>query len=205
MKYFVSLFILFGLSLQCALAQDPFFRGGLNMGANFSQVDGDHLGGYNKVGVFGGFYLRHRINDKWQGQMEINYSQKGSNNPLDPEDPSPQIFTLAFHYLELPFLAIYEMDHVDLLFGYGIGNNISAKRDEGLGFVDADIKNWEHSLHFGGTYWFTERFAAGIRHSYSLFRVGDDYPNRLNVFNRIGLYNRLFTLHVGYALNPESR
>jgi hypothetical protein len=198
MKKITLLLLLVGIA-TLGFTQNPFFQAGFQFGGNFSQVDGDHLSGYNKIGAMAGVSISHQLNSDFHFGIEINYMQKGSKRRLDPEDPNPQIFILRFDYIELPLLLRMQKGPWNYTAGWTIGNNVRAQRDEGFGFVDAQIKSWENGLLFGASYEVDDHFALMIRHSASVFRVGDDYPNRLNIFNRIGLYNRLFTLGVQYT------
>lgn len=188
------------LTALSTTAQDRFFNASLQGGFSFSQVDGDALGGYNKPGLHGGFTISHKLNENWISKFELNYIQKGSKRYIDPEDQNQQIFILAFDYLELPILLEYQWDPIDLIFGYSIGNNIRSQRDEGLGMTDIEIKSWEHALQMGAKYTITDNWEVELRHSYSLFRVGSDFRNGLNIFNRVGIYNRLFALRLNYLL-----
>ena len=57
-------------------AQD--FGAQLFLGANFSQVDGDQMGGYNKLGANVGIQINRPTNNDWESAFEIRYSMKGS-------------------------------------------------------------------------------------------------------------------------------
>lgn len=201
MRFYYVLFLI--IVIHPVFGQERFFDAGLHAGVNFSQVDGDHLGGYNKTGLLVGFHIGHQYSKKLHTRMELNYTQKGSKRRLDPEDPNPQIFILAFHYIEMPLIASYAFEKFKLNGGLSIGNNISAKRDEGFGFRDASIKPWETALHAGASFELDDQFEVEMRHSTSIFRVGDAYPNGLNIWNRIGLYNRVWSLTMHYKLGKN--
>jgi len=196
-------FRLLSLCLFIALsstAQDRFFDASIHAGFSFSQVDGDALGGYNKLGGQLGFAIGHKLNENWTSKFELSYTQKGSKRYIDPEDPNQQIFILAFDYIELPILFEYDWEPINLVVGYSIGNNIRSQRDEGLGMTDIEIKSWEHGLQMGASYQISDQWQVELRHAYSLFRVGSDFRNGLNIFNRVGIYNRLFVLRLNYEL-----
>jgi hypothetical protein len=57
---------------------DKFFYGGLSIGANFCQVDGDTYGGYHKLGLNTGPIVYARLSKSLLASLELLYTQKGS-------------------------------------------------------------------------------------------------------------------------------
>ena len=49
-------------------------------GISTSQVSGDQLGGFNKVGVKLGSFVNHPINLATRGELAMYYIEKGSND-----------------------------------------------------------------------------------------------------------------------------
>ena len=82
------------------------FKAAILVGANFSQVDGDQLGGYNKLGLNTGIEISRSVNDNWDAAFEIRYTMKGSKKVLDPKSLDPTL-KLSYHYIEVPLLAKY--------------------------------------------------------------------------------------------------
>ena len=74
---------------QGIFAQD--FGAELLLGANFSQVDGDQLGGYNKLGANIGIQINRDIKEDWDLAFELRYSMKGAKKVQDQENPSPTL------------------------------------------------------------------------------------------------------------------
>ena len=74
-----ALFIFFGFLISNLQAQN--FGGGIILGLSTSQVGGDDLAGFNKAGVLAGVFANKSISELLSLQMEMNYIQKGSNNP----------------------------------------------------------------------------------------------------------------------------
>ncbi|MEL6133910.1 MAG: hypothetical protein AAFR59_11155 [Bacteroidota bacterium] len=68
---FLFVIICSGLSAQN-------FKGGLSLGLNGSQVDGDGLAGFRKIGIAGGLYLQYPVSELVDVQLEILYSPLGS-------------------------------------------------------------------------------------------------------------------------------
>lgn len=172
------------------------FKAGILGGATFAQVDGDQLSGYNKSGLFGGIYVNYPVKKHWEAGFEILYIMKGSKETTDPDNPKPTLFRLRYDYIEFPLKVSYVRDKFTAYAGPTIGVNVQAKRDElGLGWMDADIRKMEFGSVIGAHYHLSDRFGIGLRHQNSLVRVGDAYPNGLNIWYRAGLYNRLFGVY----------
>ena len=83
-------------------AQD--FGGGIIAGISTSQVSGDQLGGFNKVGFLVGAFTNKSISQLLSLQMEIIYIQKGSNNPKMNKNQIPDI---SLSYIEVPISVNY--------------------------------------------------------------------------------------------------
>jgi hypothetical protein len=80
------------------------FHGGGRLAIQFTQVDGDDLGGYNKVGLLtGGFANVSFLNERIKLQIELNYAQKGSKSTTE-NHPNNIPYRLDIHQIELPVL-----------------------------------------------------------------------------------------------------
>jgi hypothetical protein len=77
------------------------FNGGVYLGGNVSQLDGDGNSGYHKLGYLGGAFVNLRVSPHSSFQMEMGYIQKGSRGD------SSITFLFRFHYLEVPLLYQY--------------------------------------------------------------------------------------------------
>jgi hypothetical protein len=195
--FFLVTFVTLNFSVQ---AQD--FGAGAIAGLNYTQVDGDQYGGYNKLGLNLGMFVNRKLNDKWYVKGELLFSQKGSKKRMDPDDPVRQIFILKFTYLEMPFIISYKKRNYSFELGPSIGVNIRAKKETLIGVQDeTGINKTELALNLGVNYRFTETWSFNLRHSNSLLRIGNPYVGGIYLFTRNGLYNRLFTTTVRYTFN----
>ena len=70
--------ILFILLLLPALSFGQGFGGGLYAGISTSQVTGDGIGGFNKVGAWAGAFTDYRFTPRSTLQLELSFIQKGS-------------------------------------------------------------------------------------------------------------------------------
>jgi len=81
------------------------FEGGVLLGVNGSQVDGDEQGGYKKAGLIIGVYVYKPITKNSGLKIETYYVGKGAVLNIDYQDGSIfQEFNTKLHYIELPFL-----------------------------------------------------------------------------------------------------
>lgn len=185
---------------QKSIAQD--FKGGISVGANFSQVDGDQYGGYNKLGLNLGMYLYRSLDRDSKIQLEILYSQKGSKKRIctDCAVPDPT-FSLRYHYIEIPVLYVRSFGNLEAHIGTGASINVLATReDNGIISDDDKLNRVEIPIHLGASYPITDQANVFLRHSYSLLRAGNPYNGATYLFTQNGLYNRLFTLGVRFGL-----
>jgi len=97
------LVLLLALYPEESSAQDRRFRGGVLLGFNASQIDGDELWGHNKAGLnLGGRFLAI-INPRMDISMDLLYSQRGSQSQLTFDNSIP-LNRYNLHYLEVPFI-----------------------------------------------------------------------------------------------------
>ncbi|MFT4827291.1 MAG: opacity protein-like surface antigen [Bacteroidia bacterium] len=200
--------LIIGLICISSLAQDlaaQSFGASLLAGANFSQVDGDQLGGYNKLGANLGVQIDRNIKEDWDAAFEIRFSMKGAKKVIDPEAPPTFTLKLSYHYLEVPLLIKYtHFDRFTPYAGPSIGVNVFNQRDENtITSKEEKLNRIEVGFHLGATYHLTDKIGIDLRHSYSLLSVRD-YPivvNSPTVFGRAGWFNRLFTAGIVYKLD----
>src|ERR1700744_4144942 len=85
-KFIVSMWLLVISVSHIAVAQSSYyienphttFKGGLVLGTNFTQVDGDTYYGYHKIGLNTGGMVYVHFTQLFGVSMELLYSQKGS-------------------------------------------------------------------------------------------------------------------------------
>ncbi|HAV24696.1 MAG TPA: hypothetical protein DCX01_00835 [Bacteroidetes bacterium] len=200
-----NVFLLFWLLILSSTVLAQSFGAQLALGANFSQVDGDQLGGYNKLGANVGVQINREINDIWQAAFEIRYSMKGAKKVIDPDAPPTFSLKLNYQYIEVPLLVKYtRFDKVTVYGGPSVGMNIVSKREEnGIESEVDELDFLEFGLNLGGTYHLTEKIGIDLRHSYSFLSVTDNSVVSLGPtwFNRTGWFNRLFTAGIVYKLD----
>ena len=106
--------------------------GGLILGFNASQVSGDNAAGYDKIGLNAGAIGMVPFSDKWSGNIEINYAQRGSRI---------NGWNYNINYVDVPVYAAFS-DKGKYHFGIGFiyGTQISKTLNAFEGFKDYNIE-----------------------------------------------------------------
>ncbi len=183
-----------------------FFKASLLGGVNFAQVDGDHIGGYNKVGLNAGIGIYHDLNPESSVGFEIAFAQKGSKLVNDPDAVSPSIYIIKSSYVEFPLIyqrRLASVDALQLHTGLSIGVNISGTIDDGPRVSQANFQTLEMGFLLGGSYDLSDNLSFRVRHGYSLNKISTPIPNAAQtkgLFNRPGLFNRWFNVGFAYTL-----
>lgn len=85
------------------------FQGGLAAGLVGSQVAGDTYRGFDKPGVYTGFWVRLALSDRTSLQTELSYFQKGSRHNPDEKHQDMTFYLMRLGYIEMPFLYQVEL------------------------------------------------------------------------------------------------
>ncbi len=176
------LFIFFLVIVTYSLKAQKF-NGGIMIGGDVSQVDGDTYSGYTKFGYLGGAYISLQISPHSSFQMELEYIQKGSRN--DTNATGITSYLLRLHYIEIPILYQYTFKRrfyfeagpaVDILIG-------SLEMKDGLQVSGVPLRPVCFSGIFGFGAYVTNHLRLNVRANYSL--------NSLRSENDIGYYRRM--------------
>jgi len=156
------------------------FRGGLLVGINFSQIDGDNIYGYHKLGLLGGVTVRTSLRPRWDIALEMLYDQQGSSvftAFTNRDDPGQIIldyvsFPLIFKYKD--WLVERRDDATDFYrFEFDLGLQYGrAFRILGGGFPLTEFLS-RHFFGFllGGQYFFTSHLAGQVRYTQALWPI----------------------------------
>jgi len=171
-QYFVALLM---VSFSNETLQAQFFKMVVPVGFNFTQVDGDDLAGYNKIGFQAGIGTMLVLDEleRFETGFEILYSQLGSNT----NSRSPNQIKLAFDYASIPIYFNYK-DQGQGYIGTGLVINrlVDQRRYENgeeLAFVDP-VKNMGYDVMGQIGYLFNPNIRLTLRASYSLVQFGID-------------------------------
>ena len=135
-------------------------------GITFSQIDGDNLAGYNKVGFTGGAATNFILKNGLSVQQELVYYQRGSratSNQLFDD-----IFTYkTLNYIDFSFLINKKLKERWLVQGgAGAGKLIGIKTDD----PNDQLSYYAIDLFpiIGGGYFITESLLLNVRLQYTL-------------------------------------
>ena len=104
------------------------FNGGLLCGVTTSQVHGDGIGGFNKVGVNVGATIEIGRKSKRSIQLGIVYNQKGSRKQLPPNETGYP-WRYRFTYIDIPVTISYSYELFDILVGLQPSILLAAEED----------------------------------------------------------------------------
>lgn len=152
------------------------FKAGLTGGVTLSQIDGDQLGGFNKLGLQGGIRAAALFSERWQLGIELLYSQQGSRR-INTDNPASIYEKIHLNMVEAPVLIHFS----DWKFRVGAG--LSYARIINYKIIDysgADISEFQllepdvFSLVLGVTFNFNEHVGMDVRWSRYLNNIQAD-------------------------------
>ena len=192
--------LIFSLASLICHAQN--FDAGLLFGFTTSQVSGDQLTGYNKLGPRLGAFVSYPIQKKMNLQVEMQYIQKGSKKPFVKN--SPQTYSLTLHYLEIPITLNYKVkEEIYLESGIGTGYLFAFKEEDEYGDIGSHKPNrLAIDFIFGAQYLFNEKTKILLRLGNSIipFRAGSKWGKE--VFDK-GQYSTVLSLTLQHQMNRQ--
>jgi hypothetical protein len=197
-KKFALLFFCGFLSLSI---QAQNFGGGLIAGISTSQVSGDQLGGFNKVGFLVGAFTNKSISQLLSLQMEITYIQKGSNNPKMNKN---SISDISLSYIEIPLLLKYQQSNTIAIEG-GIETAflISSSDNDIYGKISAtntrEFNTTDIGIFIGLDYSIRPRLTLNSRISNSILPIRAHASGATFQLNK-GQYNSVLRFALNYIL-----
>jgi len=198
MRIIISLLLFLSCSSLFAQinAGDPndndfhLFDAGFSAGFNFSQVDGDDLAGFNKLGINAGPIVHVNFSKNWSASLELLYSQKGARTK--PNTINFNTYALALDYAEVPILANYN-DKNRLIFQAGLayGRLINIKEEINGITLSNTYYDDELSYIIGGTFLIGEKkhWGVNVRYQGSITTIGPSANPAI-----LGKVNRLISL-----------
>ena len=193
MKRCLFVVILIHFSL-CGISQG--LQGGIHLGGNASQVDGDQSAGFNQIGLSLGVFVAYELGDPWSFQLEMLYEQLGSARE--------GILILRNHQISLPVVLRYELPielsdgqhRIGLQAGLSPGYLFLAK-SEFVGDVTDLLLRYDLRAVAGVEYRFSAVNALLMRYGYSVFSFLDtNAPLSSNLLGpgKVGLAHNYITL-----------
>tara|TARA_B100000902_G_scaffold163425_2_gene158600 strand:- start:15618 stop:16217 length:600 start_codon:yes stop_codon:yes gene_type:complete len=174
------------------------FNGGVICGVSGTQVSGDYLGGFNKAGLFLGIFTEIPSTNYTNIKMEMNFVQKGSNNPEMGKNNIPDIST---SYVEIPIsFNYYQNESINIESGLQTAILLRSFESDLMGKIESDdilkFNKWDIGLFLGVNYIIYSNLILNSRISNSIIPIREHASGLTKWWNK-GQYNSVlsFTLH----------
>ena len=177
------------------------FGGGIIAGISTSQVSGDQLGGFNKVGFLVGAFTNKYISPLLSIQMEMTFIQKGSKNPKMNEN---SISDINLSYVEIPLFLKYQQSNTIAIEG-GIETAflISSSDNDIYGKISAtntrEFNTTDIGIFIGLDYSISPRLTLNSRISNSILPIRAHASGATFQLNK-GQYNSVLSFALHYIL-----
>ncbi len=164
---------LFTTALSEVNAQKRVFHGGLLGGLTMSQVQNDNSGGFNKLGLYFGSYILTEFNDKWIGEIGMNYAGKGSKETSRDKNDVFNKYVMRLGYIEFPVLVKFRIQKFDFELGPSFGFLIHSKELDQYGEQQSptEFEKFELAGIIGVNYMFNESLGINIRSQTSILPI----------------------------------
>ena len=182
-------------------ANAQYFKGGLLFGLTGSQMDGDQMTGYNKLGITTGFFIRNDFSNKIAVQTDFKYIMKGAATFIT--NNSNGGYSQTLHYAEIPaFICFRISKKLECETGLAAAMLLyDTKNITGEDVITGNgIKPYDFSSIFGFTYLYTEKLNVNLKLSYSLKAISYNWPTNQTLLGLTGQFNNVLELAVYYKL-----
>lgn len=180
--------------------QGQEFGGGITLGASTSQVSGDQLGGFNKIGLLTGVFTNIKIKKKLVIQFEITLIQKGSRNPNIQEN---NINEISLNYIETPvMIKLLQKKGTSIELGFLpailLNGNIYDFYGK-INYIDPQFKDYDLGVFAGFNYPLNEKINLNSRISNSITPIRNHASNTTFGINK-GQYNTILSFAINYNI-----
>ena len=166
MKHLLIAF-LFSAALLPLSAQN--FGGGLIVGLNASQIDGDNASGFNKAGLSIGGFVDYEITKNVLFQPEILFDQLGSATADEPLSKMGYITVPLLINLTLPVSIGNSTQEIQVHAGPAVGLLLYGR--DGLNIDISDALKSQDLRAMGGIAFLFNRVSLSARYGYSLISL----------------------------------
>ncbi len=207
----MRIFILFLLLIIFTSGQSysQRIKGAVIAGFNATQVDGDEVVGYSKLGLNVGAAAIIPFKKKWSISIENIFSQKGSHRGKIYIDSLSGSYTLKLNYVEIPVLVHFtDKDIITVGTGLSWGRLVGAKEWEhgyrtntspDHGPYDKNDFSWIGDIRF--RIW--KRLKFNFRFSYSIAKIRTRvYDDGYSTWER-KQFNNVLSFRLLYIFNER--
>ena len=172
LRSIIGLIVLFLMTNNIARGQS--FKAAVLAGINSSQVSGDELSGFNKVGLFIGGSAILPVSEKSLVEMELLFIQKGSKTPTPKNGAANNFYKMSLNYLEVPLIYTFlPVKYVSVHAGPTFGVLVGSKEEDNAGELTGQIpfQKTELGIDGGLSVYFSEHLSLTMRLSTSLLPI----------------------------------
>jgi len=194
----------FAILLFCGVltlsTQAQSFGGGLIAGVSTSQVAGDMLGGFNKIGLLTGAYTNLKVKENLSFQFEITYIEKGSRNPEIGKGNHINEITLS--YMEVPIsINLQQKENLGVEVGILPAFIISSKMNDDYSEtnISPPFEKYDFGIFAGINYHLSNNIILNSRISNSIIPIRPHISGATNGWNK-GQYNTVLSFTIHYKI-----
>ncbi|MBN2745208.1 MAG: PorT family protein [Bacteroidales bacterium] len=204
MRY-IFVITIFLLSVQSRLMAQSF-KSTISAGIVGSQVDGDNLGGYDKIGIYAGLGVRYPLSANIDLGMQISFIQKGSRQNADPANGLYDAYLMRLNYAEIPvFIQGKISKKVYFLAGPTLGYLISAIEKDNYSVVTQPssvppFRKFEIGILGAFGYQVNDKWSVVVRGQYSMIPIRKTPIIQLWYYND-SLKNNVLVFVLNYHFN----
>ena len=190
------------------------FRAGVFGGINLSQIEGDGVSGYKKIGLNAGLTTSYRLHKHWSINLEMAYSEKGSFEKTYDQ------FECQMNYIEVPVYIsfhdwvvatnknrYYSRVKANAGLAYGrllngkVTNNLTTLPDEDF---EATFRKNDFSIVLGAAFYFSPEFSFDFRWVQSLIGINtiSTIGPANNIYNNAWIHNTI-SFRLMYVLSSK--
>lgn len=212
-RYLFLIILLFVLSPSIHAQR---FKGAVMGGMNISQVDGDEVVGYKRIGGHFGVAAILPIKKNWDLTLETVFNQKGAYQKPQYQDSAFGTavngqYDLRLTYVEVPFLAHYtDRGLFTVGAGFSYGRLVSSEEIEHGGAIPpysdtVALKKNDYSVLLDLQVRVWQRLKFNIRYEYSMAPIRERtyinyYTDEIHTRKQ---YNNMLTFRLVYVINEE--
>ncbi len=211
MKYLTYILIIFTIFFVSKTSYSQKIQGAIAIGANLSQVDGDEVVGFKKIGLNASAIAIIPFKEKWSVSLEASFSQKGAYEKyprIYQADKHYPYYNLRLNYAEIPVI-IHFTDKKFLTVGLGLswGRLVGVKEIEwgeqtALSLYSGDYARSDINGIFDIQVPIYKKFKFNFRYSYSFMVIRNrTYSNIAGDTWSRKQYNNLLTFRIYYIFN----
>jgi len=197
MRFLKVLIIIIGIYPNNLYSQ--MFGGGIIAGFSTTQVAGDLLGGFNKIGFLAGGYTNLKIKNNINIRFEIKYIEKGSKNPRIKENNFAEI---SLSYIEIPIsISLQQKENLGVEFGIYPAFLIDSEMNDYFSKININPSfiKYDFGIFAGINYKINEKMILNTQISNSIIPIRPHVSGVTNGINK-GQYNTTLNFALHYKI-----